>query len=77
MEQYCNAYVNAMGIDAEGPLVYLGILFKCLDCYGVIIHLDRRDDVSMNAFENDLVKDRPALGTVHLYVLHFVHCDHF
>lgn len=66
MEEYCARYVDCMGEDAEGPLVYLGVLLKSLDCWGVTIFLDRRDDVAMNVYETPFTESTTSLGTVHL-----------
>ncbi len=42
METYCNAFINQMGRDAEGPYIELGILPNLLHCRCVIFNLDMR-----------------------------------
>jgi hypothetical protein len=51
MNEYCTEYVNDMGRSAEGPFVYLGVLFLVLGCHGLTIFLDRRDDVALSFYE--------------------------
>lgn len=75
MHEYCARYVESMGEDAEGPLVDFGILLKSLNCWGVTIHLDRRDEVPMIVYETPLEASHlvsPGLGTIHLLVLHVI-----
>ena len=63
MTDYCEKFVDTMGEDAEGTLVELGILPKCLMTSSVIIHLDRRSDVDINVFVN---QQENTIGTIHL-----------
>ena len=43
MRQYCEEWVDQMGVDAEGPLVDMGILFSpILRSHSKIVFLDRR-----------------------------------
>jgi hypothetical protein len=51
MKDYCLRYVDCMGVDAEGPFVYLGVIFVALRCYGLTVLFDRRKDVVLNFFE--------------------------
>jgi hypothetical protein len=47
MAEYVERYVLALGEDAEGSFVYLGIMFKALGIGGRTVFLDRRDDVDL------------------------------
>jgi hypothetical protein len=42
LEAYCEEYVMRMGVDAEGPLVDMGILFSLLQSKGTLVMFDRR-----------------------------------
>ena len=68
MEEYCARYVDLMGEDAEGPLVYLGVLLTSLDCSGVTVFLDRRENVAMNVYETPIAEKDGIipLGAIHL-----------
>lgn len=50
MKAYCEKYVTAMGEDAEGPLISLGVLPLSLSCSSVTVSIDRREDVMTNVF---------------------------
>lgn len=50
MEEYCDKYCLTMGVAAEGPFVDLGLLLLALDCTGVIVYLDDRDEVELSTF---------------------------
>lgn len=52
MASYCLNYVTAMGEDAEGPLVSLGVLPLSLSCSSVTISMDRREEVMTNVFSS-------------------------
>eukprot|EP00607_Mallomonas_marina_P009645 CAMPEP_0182419612 /NCGR_PEP_ID=MMETSP1167-20130531/4026_1 /TAXON_ID=2988 /ORGANISM="Mallomonas Sp, Strain CCMP3275" /LENGTH=781 /DNA_ID=CAMNT_0024594623 /DNA_START=457 /DNA_END=2803 /DNA_ORIENTATION=- len=47
MGSYCSKYVEAMGVDAEGPLVSGGLLFEALGCTGRTVFLDGRPEVDL------------------------------
>ena len=74
MRTYCSEYVDRMGVDAEGPFVYLGVIFIALRCYGLTVLFDRRNDVMLNFFETKpsviaMDTDKTSFGgCVHLYV---------
>ncbi len=42
LNDYLEDYVMRMGVDAEGPLVDLGILFSLLSAEGSLVMFDRR-----------------------------------
>ncbi len=80
MNDYCHRYVEKMGEDAEGPFVELGLLFIALQCFGVTVFFDRRDEIPLSFLEtnpsdylhiHDSV-DVCVLGSLHVLVgLHF------
>lgn len=48
---YCEEWVERMGVDAEGPLVDMGVLFSpLLRCSSSIVFLDRRCVGSMYSY---------------------------
>lgn len=53
MEEYCGKYCLTMGTDAEGPFVNLGLLMLALNCTGVIVYLDPRDDVEVSCIASE------------------------
>ena len=80
MRAYCAEYVDRMGVDAEGPFVYLGVIFIALRCFGLTVLFDRRNDVLLNFFETNpsaivLESDKVHFGgCVHLYVNTLTNC---
>jgi len=40
---YCDKYVYPLGVDAEGTLADLGVLFRALGCRGVTVLVDAKD----------------------------------
>jgi hypothetical protein len=46
LDAYCEEYVMRMGVDAEGPLVDMGILFSLLQSKGTLVMFDRRSSPS-------------------------------
>ena len=56
-----------MGRSAEGPFVYLGVLYLALGCSGITVFLDRRSEVQLSYYET--IHDsnlHDSLGTVYL-----------
>jgi ubiquitin thioesterase protein OTUB1 len=67
MEEYCRRYVDAMGEDAQGAFVYLGLLQSSLQCAGVTVILDNRAEVKTNILETSpLEAGSAAIATIHL-----------
>jgi hypothetical protein len=54
LEEYCEEYVLRMGIDAEGPLVDMGILFSLLHSKGTLVMFDRRYSTDRISFFSSL-----------------------
>ena len=69
LDEYCSKYVEAMGIDAEGLIVDIGILPSALRCRSYLCFLDRESpDVSIRATHPDMIGDRrePYFQPVHI-----------
>jgi len=69
MQMYCDEWVLRMGVDAEGPLVDLGVLFTLLLCNCKMTILDRRSSVNLSVVSRSpecsgLCGD--PLATIHL-----------
>ena len=43
VREYCAKYVYPLGVDAEGTLADLGVLFQALGCRGVTVLVDAKD----------------------------------
>eukprot|EP01041_Mallomonas_annulata_P005581 gene5581-11240_t len=56
LSEYCQVYVETMGVDAEGPLVSCGLLFEALHCSGCTVILDRRTEVDLSLIETSCVQ---------------------
>lgn len=47
LSAYCKQYIDRMGVDAEGPVIDLGLLFQLFHTKGCTVYLDRREDVDV------------------------------
>lgn len=52
MDEYCEKYVQPMGVDAEGAFVFVGVLMRVLQCHGYIIVLDRNEEADLGGYES-------------------------
>ena len=71
IEEYCAKFINPLGVDAEGPVVELGILPLCLGCKCEIVYLDKESKNSLMHFRTCLKEYAPSAMifgslTVHL-----------
>ncbi len=59
MKEYCDAYVLPLGICAEGPFVYCGVIYRALYSHGNTVLIDRREDTPIIEIPSNLEETVP------------------
>lgn len=48
LEECCCHFIDRLDLSAEGPFVNMGLIFRALGCGGVLVMLDRREEVPLS-----------------------------